>query len=109
MDSHKLALLKFVCFPAVSSQIMISVFTNFSIEYLDYDVFENLKQRLFCEVTMLNLNINFNRWTDKPKFLSESELQQILRIFNCKLQEDQNLVDLIRLIVEKYQNSNRNR
>jgi hypothetical protein len=50
LDSNKNVLFKFVHFEYVSSPLMISFFQDFHFGQFDFDLFEKLKQRLFCNV-----------------------------------------------------------
>jgi FtsZ-binding cell division protein ZapB len=65
-DPNKKALLKNVKFQAVSSQLMSKFLEGFYADDLDFDLFEQLKTRLCCEVLILDPNSFKGRLTEIP-------------------------------------------
>lgn len=49
-DSHRTYFLKFVDYKEVSSDLLQNKFSKLSIDQLDFEFFESLKQRLFCPI-----------------------------------------------------------
>jgi hypothetical protein len=102
-DRNKLPLLKYIFFPAVSSHLMMPFFKKFPFEDLDFNFFETFKHFFECDVTKLNFDIDYKRWSDQPKFLTKNDFQEIFEIYDRKLQKDQNVADLIRLMIKDHQ------
>jgi hypothetical protein len=74
-DSNRRILLTFVFFPGVSSSSLVNYFKDYPLEDVDSDLFELLKQRLFCDVLLPSSLPSSTRWRNPPNLLSKKRLK----------------------------------
>jgi hypothetical protein len=88
IDKNKKYLLKTVKFPYVSSHLLKDFFGNFSVYDLDEDLFEPLKNRIFCDIFSPSSPPALTRWKEKPILLSLKEISNE----NQKLKKENELL-----------------
>jgi hypothetical protein len=76
-DSNRRSLLKFVQFSFVSSQLIQEYFCNFSIDEIDFELFEALKCGLFHVVFGKESGHSLNRWRNQTKLITKQENEEI--------------------------------
>jgi hypothetical protein len=75
-DPNRKSLLKIIYFPGVSTTRLINYFIDYSFEEIDFDLFESIKVRLFCEVFQPN-NLPSSRWRNPQTFRSKEQMDEI--------------------------------
>jgi hypothetical protein len=104
-DSNRKILLNSIFFPGVSSSLLISYFKDYPIEDLDSDLFESLKQRLFCDVLLPTSLPSSTRWRKPPKLLSTKEIEDILELLHNHFPQSSNPVEQVEFLIHEKQNS----
>lgn len=99
-DTSRVFLFKNIFFPGVSSQRMRSFLDNFHFEDIHSDIFESLKQRLFCD-SLLPI-FPFNRWTSQTNHLLHSDVQEIFHLLR-KFENNKNPVEIVKNLILKNQ------
>jgi hypothetical protein len=100
-DPNRKILLKVIHFPFISSHLLINFLQDYSIDDLDSDFFERLKQRIFCEIAKSTTEIPSGRWIQNWHCISRKDIEDIFSILLEHDQENENLLDQIKKLIEK--------
>jgi hypothetical protein len=98
------SLLKLISFPVVSSDSLSQYFKNISIDEIDIDLWESLKERLFSDIASPNGNIPSERWESKYRFLTREEIENIFQLLLDIFGEVKNPIDQIKILIETCSN-----
>jgi hypothetical protein len=79
-DPNRKNRVQIIYFPATSSSLLIKCFSNFSAEEIDSDLFEFVKTRFFCDVTMPTSPIFKSQWRNQPASLTKEEIEEVLQL-----------------------------
>jgi hypothetical protein len=93
-------LLQTIYFPLVSSSLLKNFFQDFPIEELDSELFERLKERLFCDVLISDDLPPSTRWKNKPSFISRSEIEEISKMINNHFNKPMTLIESTRTLFD---------
>jgi hypothetical protein len=83
IDINKKILLQTIHFSFVSSNMLINFFQDYFLDDLDSYCFENLKERLFCDIAKPNTEIPIGRWSQNSHFISREGIEEIFQF--CKI------------------------
>lgn len=77
-DQNRKALLKHVCFPAVSTRMMKSFLSQFTVEDLDTDLFEELKKRLCSGIFGFDF-VNYSTRLEKHQLIKSEHSKKKIK------------------------------
>lgn len=72
------------------------ILSKLEIEEIDSSLFSSLKQRLFCQVTVDNSNIQSNRYLEQPSIISYEELIKVFKEVENFFKSKENLVSKLK-------------
>jgi hypothetical protein len=83
-DEQNQQLLSNVHFSCVSSVQMKQLLDNdlIDIDCLDFDLFQEIKNRLSCEILFPATQIPFSRWDENPKMFDYHEVKNFFEVFD---------------------------
>jgi hypothetical protein len=81
-DPNRKSLFKIIYFLRVSTIRLINYFSDYSFEEIDFDLFEFIKVKLFCEVFQSN-NLPSSRWRNSSTFRAKEQMDENLELFQC--------------------------
>jgi hypothetical protein len=102
-DISRKTLLQTVYFPLVSSILLKNFFQNLPIEEIDLDLFESIKQRLFCDVIFSDSLPTSTRWKKQPILVTKSEIEEISEIMNNHFHKSVKLVESTQELILRIQ------
>lgn len=102
-NSSRKFLLNSIQFEFVSANLLKQYFENIYLDDIDFDLFESLKKRLFCEIIVSHSDPILDRYKSKPKIVSSGELQELYQIFNSFFEEEGNPVHQAKLLIQQIQ------
>jgi hypothetical protein len=94
-DPNRKILLRTIFFPGVSFSRLISYFNTFTVEEMDYDLFESLKIRLFCDVFQSN-SVPSSAMARSSSISSKEEFNEIINLVQSYFHKTSNSVELIK-------------
>lgn len=100
-DNKRKSLLNLVCYPLVSSKLMIHFFDKFPFEQIDSDIFESFKERLICDIAKPNTKIPSYRWKEHPKFISRKEISELFKLLISFFGEEGNIIDQVKNLINQ--------
>jgi ABC-type phosphate transport system auxiliary subunit len=74
---------------------------DYFLDDLDSILFENLKERLFCDIAKPNSPILYERWTQKFHFISRDEIEEFFSVLESNFQKDENPLSQINALIEE--------
>lgn len=74
-----------------------------SFEDLDFDLFESLKKRFVCEISYHTISVPFQRWTDKPRFLSSEEVSHFFSILDSRFDDSKDPIQKVKWAFDQSQ------
>jgi hypothetical protein len=78
-DPNRKSIVKNIYFPGASPIRLINFFDNYSFEEVDFDLFESIKVRLFCNILQLD-SFQSSRQENLLTFRSKEKIDEILEL-----------------------------
>lgn len=104
-DNSKKYLLKFICYSNLSSETLRLFFDSFTPGDIDFDLFECLKERLFCDVSPpLNREKPPHRYQQPQLYFPRSDSQRFVETLDIFLDGQAPLAEQTREFIN-YANS----